>query len=46
MLIGNKLRADARARHGAVVHVLDLLRGERVEKVAIVVQSRAGEERP
>lgn len=39
------LAADARARHGAVVHALDLLRGERVVKIAIVVQSRA-EERP
>lgn len=30
--------ADARARHASVVHVLDLLRSERVSRIAIVVK--------
>ena len=38
------LAADARARHESVVHALDLLRGERVVKIAIVV--RGSERRP
>jgi biopolymer transport protein ExbD len=37
------LAADARTRHASVVHALDLLRGERVAKIAIVVEgSRDG----
>jgi len=35
------LAADARARHAAVVRVLDLLRSEQVSKVAIVVKATA-----
>lgn len=33
--------ADARARHASVVHVLDLLRSERVSRIAIVVRGTA-----
>jgi biopolymer transport protein ExbD len=33
------LAADGRARHENVVHALELLRGERVAKIAIVVKS-------
>jgi biopolymer transport protein ExbD len=33
------LAADGQARHEAVVHAMDLLRGERVTKIAIVVRS-------
>ncbi len=33
--------ADARARHAAVVHALDLLRVEKVSKIAIVVKGTA-----
>jgi biopolymer transport protein ExbD len=32
------LAADGRARHEAVVHVLEILRSERVAKIAIVVR--------
>lgn len=35
------LAADGRARHDAVVHALELLRGERVTKIAIVVRAEA-----
>jgi biopolymer transport protein ExbD len=35
------LAADGRARHEAVVHVLEILRSERVAKIAIVVRSEA-----
>lgn len=38
------LAADARARHASVVHVLDLLRGERVAKIAIVVRGGGDDE--
>jgi biopolymer transport protein ExbD len=38
------LAADGRARHESVVHALELLRSERVSKIAIVV--RAPTERP
>ena len=33
------LAADGRARHETVVHALELLRGERVAKIAIVVRA-------
>ncbi|MBX3209980.1 MAG: biopolymer transporter ExbD [Labilithrix sp.] len=33
------LAADARARHERVVHALELLRSERIVKIAIVVQA-------
>ena len=33
------LAADGRARHETVVHALELLRGERIAKIAIVVRS-------
>ncbi|MBX3201857.1 MAG: biopolymer transporter ExbD [Labilithrix sp.] len=33
------LAADGRARHEVVVHALELLRGERVAKIAIVVRA-------
>jgi biopolymer transport protein ExbD len=33
------LAADGRARHAAVVHAMDLLRSERVSKIAVVVRS-------
>ena len=36
------LAADGRARHEAVVHALELLRGERISKIAIVVEATAG----
>lgn len=35
------IAADGKARHEAVVHALELLRGERVEKIAIVVRAEA-----
>ena len=34
------LAADGRARHEAVVHALELLRGEHVAKIAIVVRAK------
>lgn len=34
------LAADGRARHESVVRVLDLLRGERISKIAIVVRTQ------
>jgi len=40
------LAADGRARHESVVHALDLLRGERVAKIAIVVKAGRDEKRP
>lgn len=40
------LAADARARHASVVHALDLLRSERVAKIAIVVHAQTDEGRP
>ena len=33
------LAADGRARHESVVHALELLRGERIAKIAIVVRA-------
>lgn len=33
------LAADGRARHETVVHALELLRGERIAKIAIVVRA-------
>lgn len=36
------LAADGRARHEQVVHALEILRGERVGKIAIVVRSDTG----
>lgn len=33
------LAADGRARHESVVHALEILRGERVAKIAIVVRA-------
>lgn len=38
---GAVLAADGRARHEAVVHALELLRAERVTKIAIVVRGEA-----
>ncbi|HVH47878.1 MAG TPA: biopolymer transporter ExbD [Labilithrix sp.] len=35
------LAADGRARHETVVHALELLRGERISKIAIVVRAEA-----
>lgn len=35
------LAADGRARHESVVHALELLRGERIAKIAIVVRAEA-----
>lgn len=35
------LAADGRARHEAVVHALEILRSERVAKIAIVVRAEA-----
>ena len=40
------LAADGRARHQSVVHALDLLRGERVAKIAIVVTGAREERQP
>lgn len=37
------LAADGRARHEQVVHALEILRGERVAKIAIVVRSDTGQ---
>lgn len=36
------LAADGRARHERVVHALEILRGEHVAKIAIVVRSDTG----
>lgn len=36
------LAADGRARHEAVVHALEILRSERVAKIAIVVRAEEG----
>lgn len=36
------LAADGRARHEAVVHALELLRAERISKIAIVVRGDTG----
>lgn len=35
------LAADGRTRHEAVVHTLELLRGERISKISIVVRAEA-----
>lgn len=35
------LAADGRTRHEVVVHTLELLRGERISKIAIVVRAEA-----
>lgn len=35
------LAADGRARHESVVHALELLRGEHIAKIAIVVRAEA-----
>jgi biopolymer transport protein ExbD len=43
---GAVLAADGRARHQSVVHALDLLRGERVRKIAIVVTGGHEERQP
>jgi biopolymer transport protein ExbD len=37
------LAADGRARHEQVVHALEILRGEHVAKIAIVVRSDTGQ---